>query len=200
MQVRPRWPSAGCGPARKGAATGGGNPLFCSTESLPVAFIISFVDVYSDLEPGLPAIPVTAVLVVRWLFYQRASLLCRCCTPRCAAGLPAHAQRKGINFPNRPRLVPRLELHPLPLLHKWLTATATGAFLAGAGARALAQQRMAGLAKRLGLGWAGSLAGGEQTSAQANALGVCPAGFASCADHMWLCFTACLSPSCLFSP
>ena len=63
---------------------------------------------------------------------------------------------KGHKLPKPTEAVPRLELHPLPLLHKWLTATATGAFLAGAGARALAQQRMAGLAKRLGLGWAGA--------------------------------------------
>lgn len=34
--------------------------------------------------------------------------------------------------------------------------TMTGAFLAGAGAPALTQQRMAGLAKRVGLGWAGA--------------------------------------------
>ncbi|KAM6190823.1 uncharacterized protein WM294_013573 [Sarcoramphus papa] len=64
----------GLWPCKEGSGDGGGNPLYCSTESLPVAFITFFVDVYSDLEPGLPAIPVTAVLVVRWLFYQRVSL------------------------------------------------------------------------------------------------------------------------------
>lgn len=189
----------GLWPCKEGSDDGGGNPLFCSTESLPVAFIISFVDVYSDLEPGLPAIPVTAVLVVRWLFYQRVSLCadaarhgaqpgCRltpnkraqtsqtdrgCTSPRAASPAPAPQMansHRDRGFPGRCR---------------------------GSCARPAAYGR-AGQTPWLGMGR--SLAGGEQTSAQANALGVCPAGFASCADHMWLCFTACLSPSCLFSP
>lgn len=144
----------GCGTARKGAAMGEealypAAPSACQSPSYPLLMFILIWSQHCQLYPLQLCLSLGGSFTSVCLFVQmphdtvHSWAACSCPT-------------KGHEPPTLTKAVPPLKLHPLPLLHNLLTATTTGAFLAGAGARSLTQQCMAGLAKHIGLPWAGA--------------------------------------------